>query len=133
DSEGVEGSGLAGVGGHNRKRLLWNNPGVHDGVLVLRSTAGVPNTVPTNGVNYAVGAVLGNATVLYNDSQSFAPRITDQGLTNGTRYYYRVFNHDKYFVYSAGNVPSSSGVFSEPTSRVSPAPSYCYTVRLPTL
>jgi|GEM_PF-2328995 len=129
----VEVSVLTAVSGPNTNSLLWNNPGVHDGVLVLRSTAGVPNTVPTNGVNYAVGAVLGNATVLYNDSQSFAPRITDQGLTNGTRYYYRVFNHDKYFVYSAGNVPSSSGVFSEPTSRVSPAPLYCYSVGFPTL
>src|SRR5258708_2082257 len=124
---------LTAVSGANTNTLLWNNPGVHDGALILRSTAGVPNTAPSNGVNYSIGAVLGNATVIYNDTQSFAPRITDQGLTNGTRYYYRVFNHDKYFVYSAGNVPSSSGVFSEPTSRVAPAPLYCYSVGFPTL
>ena len=129
----VEAGVLTAVSGPNTNTLLWNNPGVHDGALVLRSTAGVPNTAPSNGVNYSIGAVLGNATVVYNDMQSFAPRMTDQGLTNGTRYYYRVFNHDKYFIYSAGNVPSSSGVFSEPTSRVAPAPLYCYSVGFPTL
>src|SRR6266849_5491531 len=129
----VEAGVLTAVSGPNTNTLLWNNPVVHDGALVLRSTAGVPNTAPSNGVNYSIGAVLGNATVVYNDMQSFAPRMTDQGLTNGTRYYYRVFNHDKYFIYSAGNVPSSSGVFSEPTSRVAPAPLYCYSVGFPTL
>src|SRR5260370_333587 len=108
----VEAGVVTAVSGPNTNTLLWNTPVVHDGALVLRSTAGVPNTAPSNGVNYSIGAVLGNATVVYNDMQSFAPRMTDQGLTNGTRYYYRVFNHDKYFIYSAGNVPSSSRVFS---------------------
>ncbi len=113
--------------------LLWNNSATrHDGVLLLRSTSGVPNTAPTNRTAYATGAAIGNATVVYVDNQSFASRITDQGLVNGARYYYRLFNHDQYNVYSPGNAPTSSGLFSDPTSGVSPSPQWCYNVGLPT-
>ncbi len=117
----------------NTNILLWNNSATrHDGVLVLRSTSGIPDTAPTNRTAYAPGATIGNATVAYVDNQSFASRITDQGLVNGTRYYYRIFNHDQYNVYSPGNAPTSSGLFSDPTSGASPSPQWCYNVGLPT-
>jgi hypothetical protein len=91
-----------------------------------------PNTAPTRGTAYAVGNTLGNATVVYVDNQSFAARVTDQGLVNGTKYYYRLFNHDQYNVYSPGNAPTSSGIFSIPTVGSSPSPEWCYNVGLPT-
>jgi len=128
-----EGSSFVALSRSSSNILIWSNPASrHDGVLILRSTAGVPNTAPTRLTAYSIGAAIGNATVVYVDNQSFAGRMTDQGLTNGTRYYYRLFNHDQYNVYAPGNAPTSSGIFSDPTSGVSPSPQWCYNVGLPT-
>lgn len=119
---------VVATGRNGRNFLGWSNPVEHDGVLILR-TAGVPaNQGPDAGTIYAPGAVIGNSTVVYTDSQSFATTFSDQGLSNGQRYYYRIYNHDQFYNYAAGNQPSSSGVFSEPSSQASGYPRYCYSV-----
>ncbi len=83
------------------------------------------------GARYSKGMTLGNAAVAYADSDSFTSSFTDTGLTNGTKYFYKVYNHDQYFVYSSGNVPSSDGIISVPTSRSSPSPLWCYSFGYP--
>lgn len=120
------------LAGNAKNTLIWNNPLDHDGVLVLRAAGAPPDTAPVLGVRYPAGQSLGNATVVYSDSESFTSSYVDLGLTNGTRYYYKLYNHDEFFVYSAGNVPSSNGIFAVPTSQSSPDPVWCYSFGLPT-
>lgn len=117
---------LVALSGPQRNRLIWTNPSDHDGVLVLRSTSGAPDTAPTSGTQYGAGATLGNATVAYVDGASFSSSFSDNNLTDGLRYYYKVYNHDPYWIYSSGNVPSSLGIFSEPASRALRSPLWCY-------
>jgi outer membrane protein assembly factor BamB len=124
---------LTALSGPNRNTLLWTNPTEHDGVLVLRATGAAPNTPPAPGQRYAVGATLGNATVAYVDELSVASSFEDTGLSNGTAYVYRVFNHDAVYRYSTGNVPSSMGLGSTPTGRGPGEPLWCYSVGFPTV
>jgi hypothetical protein len=128
---------LVSVSGANRNFLSWTNPtlpNLHEGVLILRSTGAPPNAAPISGTAYLVGQSLGNASVIYLDrGQSGVNTFTDVGLTNGTRYYYKVYNHIGLNSFATGNVPSSSGVFSEPTTRSSPSPMWCYSVGYPSL
>lgn len=112
-------------------QLFWTNPSIHDGVLILRSTGAVPTTAPTQGRTYVVGNTIGNATVIYADTLSFATSYTDSTVTNGTTYYYRIYNHDEFFVYAPGNTPSVSPnnqLMAIPTTGVAPDPLWCYTV-----
>jgi hypothetical protein len=89
-----------------RVHFTWSNPVIHDGVLVLRSQTGPPNTLPQPGRRYPPGSALGNATVVYEDSFSFNTSFADTGLTNGVSYHYRIFNRDEYGIYAAGNTPT---------------------------
>jgi outer membrane protein assembly factor BamB len=116
------------LAGPTRNTLLWTNPADHDGVLVLRGTGATPNTAPEPGRRYVLGEAVGNATVVYSDELSVASSYADTGLTNGTAYYYRVFNHDALYRYSPGNVPASLGLKSIPTGRGPGEPLWCYSV-----
>lgn len=89
-------------------QLYWSNPSVHDGLIILRAAGAAPNTTPTQGVRYAQGDLLGNATVVYADVFSTATGFTDTSVTSGGTYYYRFHNRDEYSVYAAGNTPASS-------------------------
>lgn len=124
---------LVAVAGQGRNALVWTNPSDHDGVLVLRAVGSAPNTAPEPGRRYAVGEALGNATVVYSDELSVASTFEDTGLTDGTAYVYRVYNHDSLYRYSPGNTPQSLGLKSVPTSRASGQPLWCYSVGFSTL
>lgn len=64
---------------------------VADGYLVLRSTAASLTNNPVNGVSYAAGSILGNATVVQqNDLISF----TATGLSPATLYYFHIFSYN---------------------------------------
>lgn len=115
-----------------KNTLIWNNPVDHDGVLVLRAMGAAPNTPPVAGTRYPIGWLLGNATVVYTDSASFTSSYPDTGVINGTRYLYKVYNHDEFFLYSPGNVPSSTGLLAIPTAAPG-APAWCYSVGMFTL
>jgi hypothetical protein len=119
---------LVALAGPSRNTLLWTNPVDHDGVLVLRAAGSAPNTAPAPGQRYVPGNTIGNATVVYADELSVASSFVDTGLTNGTAYSYRVFNHDALYRYSAGNIPSSLGLKSTPTGRGPGEPLWCYSV-----
>jgi len=119
-----------------RAYFTWSNPAIHDGVLLLRSTGAPPNTAPIAGVRYPVGSTLGNATVVYEDSASFNTSFADTGLTNGTSYYYRLYNRDEYGLYSPGNVPAAAPGNYLLVIAPGTAPSdalWCTTVGLPAL
>jgi outer membrane protein assembly factor BamB len=124
---------LVALAGPQRNTLVWTNPAEHDGVLVLRAVGASPGTPPEAGRRYAVGETLGNATVVYWDELSVASSFADTGLTDGTAYHYRVFNHDGLFRYSPGNAPQSLGLKSLPTSRAPGQPLWCYSVGFSTL
>ncbi|MFT3841405.1 MAG: PQQ-binding-like beta-propeller repeat protein [Myxococcaceae bacterium] len=121
------------VAGNARNTLVWTNPSLHRGVLVLRGTA-VPNTAPVKGTTYTANQTLGNATVIYaDDNKSTVSTFADTGRTNGTRYFYKVYNHHQFHTYSAGSAPTSSGLFSEPTAQSGSSPFWCYSVGFPSM
>ena len=124
---------LTGVARDGSVTLTWDNPFNHGGTLVLRAQGtNPPNTAPTSGVRYAVGDVLGNATVAYEDEFSSASSMTDTAVTNGTTYTYRVFNADDQLRYGPGNQPTSQGLLATPRARVAGNPLWCYSVGLDT-
>jgi outer membrane protein assembly factor BamB len=111
--------------------VTWDNPSVHNGVLILRSAGAAPNAAPVAGQTYAAGATLGNATVVLSESFSSATSFEDTGVVNGTTYYYRVYNTDDVGLYSAGNRPTASvALMATPRARVGSAPLWCYSVGL---
>ncbi len=128
---------FAAVAQNGKNKLIWTNPtsslaAVHEGVVVLRSTTTF-TTTPVNGTLYAVGNTIGSTTVAcVTSGGSTANSCVDDnngaGLTNGTRYVYRVFNylHPTRRVYSAGAVPSTSGISSAPTDGTGNNPRWCY-------
>ncbi|RKG67625.1 dehydrogenase [Corallococcus exercitus] len=124
---------LTGVARDGSVTLTWDNPFNHGGTLVLRAQGATPNAAPASGVRYAVGDVLGNATVAYADEFSSASSFTDTAVTNGTTYVYRVFNADDEFRYGPGNQPTSQGLLATPRARVAGNPLWCYSVGLSSL
>ncbi len=110
--------------------LTWDNPALHDGVMVLRAEGAAPNAAPVQGRSYAVGDTVGNARVVYTDAFSPASTFTDTTVTNGATYFYRVFNADDVRWYSAGNRPTSAALVATPRARLGGAPLWCYTVGL---
>ena len=132
-------SSLVAVSGNGRVKLIWNNPADHDGVLILRTTGTStgctpPDTKPVDGTEYIIGQTIGNATVIYSDSGgSVTSTYTDTGVSNGTIYCYKVFNHNEYFVYSTGDVPSTNGIKGHPTDGDEPNPIWVYSVGVTSL
>lgn len=126
---------LTAVGQVGQVRLYWTNPTQqHRGVLILRSAGAAPTTAPTDRTRYAVGQTVGNAQVVYSDDGgSTVNTFLDTGRTNGTRYYYKVYNHHQSLSYASGAVPGSSGIFAEPTSRAAGKPLWCYSTGLSNL
>lgn len=124
---------LVAVSGSERNTLLWTNPAGHDGVLIVRSVGAPPDQAPLHGRRYMPGEVLGNATVIYSDERSIASSFADTGLSNGTVYYYRVFNHDELYQYAPGNVPGPQGLKAVPQAPGSGRPLWCYSVGQPAL
>ncbi len=125
--------GFTVVSGSARNTLIWTNPPDHNGVVVLRSTGAAPNLPPAVGARYATGNTLGNATVVHASEMSVTSRLVDTAVTNGTEYFYRVYNMDDLRRYSAGNVPTSFGVRARPQARGVGTPLWCYNVGMSAL
>ena len=64
---------------------------VTDGYLVLRSTAASLTNSPVNSVSYAAGNMIGNATVVQQNSIT---TFTASGLSPVTLYYFHIFSYN---------------------------------------
>lgn len=62
-----------------------------DGYLVLRTTAATLTNNPVNGVTYATGSIIGNATVV---QQNNLTAYTATGLSPLTLYYFHIFSYN---------------------------------------
>lgn len=104
------------VAGNGAATIRWSNPNSHAGTLVLRSVSTLFLPSLTDHSTYAVGATSNGWVVVSSDDTGASTTFADQGLVNGTRYFYRVYNHHQRHTWSGGNAPSSAGLFVEPTA-----------------
>jgi hypothetical protein len=93
--------------------LAWTYPADADvaGVLVLRRTAGTPSGTPTAGTTYTVGQAIDDGTVVYVSSGAApgsAGAWSEEGLVNGTHYYYKIFARDEHPNYASGGAAADA-------------------------
>jgi hypothetical protein len=93
--------------------LAWTHPSDTDvaGVLILRSAAGTPGGTPAAGTDYTVGQSIGDGTVVYVSGSATpggAGAWSDQGLDNGTHYYYKIFAFDEHPNYASGGAAADA-------------------------
>ncbi|MCW3083340.1 MAG: domain containing protein [Bacteroidetes bacterium] len=80
------------------------NPGDHTtGYMILRNTSNT-FTAPSDGTTYTVGSTLGSATVITEINSSATVTYTDNTVTAGNCYYYRVYA----FRYGTDNLNGNS-------------------------
>ncbi len=89
-----------------------------DGYLVLRSTAASLTNNPVNGISYAAGNIIGNATVV---QQNNLTAFTATGLSPITLYYFYIFSYNNIGC-SNGPVYNVTGPLSGSMSTANLAP-----------
>jgi hypothetical protein len=96
-------SKLTAASGDAQITLEWVNPAAntYDGVLVLARAGASVTDQPVDGVAYLEGDSIGDSTVACVVT-STAHDCSYVGLTNGTRYHFKVFAYDSALQYSAG-------------------------------
>ncbi|MFN7982695.1 MAG: hypothetical protein U0Q11_12620 [Vicinamibacterales bacterium] len=112
--------------GSSQGFLTWTNPADADfsSVLVLRRSGSAVTDTPAEGASYSAGNTIGSSTVACVGSGT---SCTDNGLTTGTAYHYKIFTKDSNGNYSAsGTVPSGSPI--TPAAGISVTPSSGLTV-----
>ena len=121
-------------------RIFWGIPVEHEGTLVVRykGTSWPSNGFrPQNRTRYLLGSipkVNGNYQVVFSEHHGRSTTAHDPGITNGTQYVYKVFNHNAGFTYANGSVPvDSSGVKSAPIASTGGNPLWCYSTSTTTL
>jgi len=126
---------LSAIAGNNQVTLNWTYPAAigtvidpTTGVLILRNT-GSPvnkNSVPVDGTTYALGATIGNGTVVFNNT-ALATTFTDTAAADGTMTYYKVFTQDSVHNYSASGSSAQGGSVTVPEAAAMPSASAPYT------
>ncbi|MBI4992554.1 MAG: fibronectin type III domain-containing protein, partial [Candidatus Magasanikbacteria bacterium] len=93
-------SGFSAAAGDKKIGLSWQNPpdSDFDGVIIVRKTNGFPSNIND-----------GSVFPMAKGAPSQADSATDdQGLANGTTYYYTAFAGDKYGNYASGAIASAT-------------------------
>ena len=97
----------------------WTNPSDADfeGVLFLRRTGSAPGGVPTPGVPYGAGDIVGDEVVAYSGpgtdgAPSSGSIWTNSGLLGSTTYHYRLFSYDGHLNYASG-VPTNGTTLAD--------------------
>lgn len=83
------------------------------GFLVLKKAGSLVTDAPTPGLTYYALDTIGSSTVVY---AAGATSLSDSSLTNGTRYYYKVFAYDAARNYTSGVSTSGRPVAFAPPS-----------------
>src|SRR6185369_9315910 len=92
--------------GDGQITLNWTKGTPTQSVIVVRYGSNSDTTKPTDGVIYTVPSALGSGTVVYNGA---ANTYTNTGLTNGSTYYYKIFEYDALnYYYNASDVWTSA-------------------------
>ncbi|MBI4426967.1 MAG: fibronectin type III domain-containing protein [Candidatus Magasanikbacteria bacterium] len=93
-------SGFNAVAGDKKIGLSWQNPGDSDfvGVVIVRKTDGFPININDGSVFPMVAGASGQS----------ASVIDDQGIANGTTYYYTAFAADQYGNYASGAIAQAT-------------------------
>ncbi len=114
-------------------RIFWGIPTEHEGTLVVRYAGpSWPSKgwSPSNNTPYSVGRLSGNLrdyTIVFAEHHGRSTTALDTGLSNGTQYVYKVFNHNAGFTYANGSVPvGNSGVLALPSSQTGGTPLWCF-------
>ncbi|MDH5186073.1 MAG: fibronectin type III domain-containing protein, partial [candidate division WOR-3 bacterium] len=104
-------SNLVTSPGYESMKLNWDKLSINDGTLIVRSTNGPVNWEPTDGEHYSVGYQVSGGDVVHSDNHDHSETpFVDEGLTNGTTYYYKVFAYNENHIYSRGEVvPGTAG------------------------
>lgn len=79
-------------------QLAWANPAETKGIIVLRNTTPIVDQ-PTVRQDYLVGDTIGNAVVVYKGTGT---GFTDNNVTAGTEYSYKVLAFDSDYNYNSG-------------------------------
>jgi hypothetical protein len=94
--------------GDSQTTLNWTSGAAGNNALIVRYTANTDTTLPDDGTPYTVGSGFGiGGTVRYaGNAATFNDTVA---LTNGTAYYYRLFEYDGCgnYVATAANAPWS--------------------------
>lgn len=85
--------------GDGQVTLNWTKSNGADSVLIYMNTVDTDNTAPAGGTTYAVNDTIGTNTVKYVGTGT-TTIIT--GLTNGTTYYFKIFEYDGCENYAGG-------------------------------
>ena len=79
-----------------KNTLSWTVPSNATGVIVLRHTSAITD-VPVDGSTYVATNTIGSATVVYAGTGT---SVEDNGLNNGTDYYYSLHSYTSNMEYS---------------------------------
>lgn len=95
------GSNTAGDG---QNTLNWTYGTSGQSVLIVRYTANTDTATPADGTTYTVGNSFGTGgTVRYVGNGTNPQNWVDNvGISNGTTYYYKIFEYDSCTLYSSG-------------------------------
>ncbi|MBI2218851.1 MAG: PQQ-binding-like beta-propeller repeat protein [Candidatus Rokubacteria bacterium] len=117
---------LAATAESGQVTLYWStpvSPQYSDSVIALRNPTSVPTETLTDFTSYGNGATVGSSTVikvLDTDGAS----VVDGGLTNGLKYYYKIFNAYKDLYSETSNL----SIDSTPTPGTGGTPAWTYSL-----
>lgn len=106
DCSAIGGAPTMSLWSGNTRAYIDVTNGTQSNLVILRKAGSYPSAIPLDGVQYAAGDSIGDALVVYATSSATTnmviPTVTDSGLTNGTAYYYQVYQGNAYPRYVLG-------------------------------